>query len=171
MVPQKRNSLKVLDFQGIQSVTWGSWRIRTAVHGFADRWLSHSSKEPLFLVCGCKGSTNFETTNYPQQFFFVLFFFTSHSPRFLSIISFSSQPLTQLSQGFWFSRVRRKKRNIPYMTRAMQSTTSTPTTQSCQLLIQTILQSDKQQMIQAKPIPLCNKQQKAPISNYPIPVL
>ena len=24
----------------------GSWRIRTAVHGFADRWLSHSSKEP-----------------------------------------------------------------------------------------------------------------------------
>ena len=29
--------------------------------------------------CGCKGSTNFETTNYPQQFFFVLFFFTPHS--------------------------------------------------------------------------------------------
>ena len=26
----------------------GSWRIRTAVHGFADRWLSHSSKEPIF---------------------------------------------------------------------------------------------------------------------------
>ena len=25
----------------------GSWRIRTAVHGFADRWLSHSSKEPF----------------------------------------------------------------------------------------------------------------------------
>ena len=57
----------------------GSWRIRTAVHGFADRRLSHSSKEPFFLVCGCKGSTNFETTNYPQQFFFVLFFFTPHS--------------------------------------------------------------------------------------------
>ena len=43
---------------------WGSWRIRTAVHGFADRWLSHSSKEPIFLVCGCKGSHFFETTNY-----------------------------------------------------------------------------------------------------------
>ena len=28
------------------SFLWGSWRIRTAVHGFADRWLSHSSKEP-----------------------------------------------------------------------------------------------------------------------------
>lgn len=51
--------------------------------------------------CGVKKkSTNFETTNYPQQFFFVLFFFTSHSLRFFSIISFSSQPLTQLSQGF-----------------------------------------------------------------------
>ena len=30
------------------SFLWGSWRIRTAVHGFADRWLSHSSKEPIF---------------------------------------------------------------------------------------------------------------------------
>ena len=169
-VSVKNKPLKVLDFQGLQSDSWGSWRIRTAVHGFADRWLSHSSKEPLFLVCGCKGSTNFETTNYPQQFFFVLFFFTSHSLRFFSIISFSSQPLTQLSQGFWFSRVRRKKRNIPYTTRVMQSTTSTPTTHSCQLFIQTILQSDKQQMIQAKLMPLYSRQQKAPISNYPIPV-
>ena len=87
----------------------GSWRIRTAVHGFADRWLSHSSKEPLSLVCGCKGSTNFEITNYPQQFFFVLFLFTLHSLCFFSIISLSSQPLTQLSQGLVLSWVRRKK--------------------------------------------------------------
>ena len=35
---------------------------------------------------------------------------------------------------------------------------------------QTILQSDKQQMIQAKLMPLYSRQQKAPISNYPIPV-
>ena len=107
----------------------------------------------IFLVCGCKGSTNFEITNYPQQFFFVLFFFTPHSLRFFSSISFSSQPLTQLSQGFLFSRVRRKKRKIPYIIRAIQSTTSTPTTHSCQLIIQIILQSDKRQRIQAKPIP------------------
>ena len=31
------------------NLKWGSWRIRTAVHGFADRWLSHSSKEPDLL--------------------------------------------------------------------------------------------------------------------------
>ena len=33
-----------------QSFGRGSWRIRTAVHGFADRWLSHSSKEPFSLL-------------------------------------------------------------------------------------------------------------------------
>ena len=33
----------------------GAWRIRTAVDGFADRRLSHSSKAP-FLECGCKGN-------------------------------------------------------------------------------------------------------------------
>ena len=35
----------------------GSWRIRTAVHGFADRWLSHSSNEP-FCLSECKVKTN-----------------------------------------------------------------------------------------------------------------
>ncbi len=33
----------------------GAWRIRTAVDGFADRWLSHSSKAP-YSECGCKGT-------------------------------------------------------------------------------------------------------------------
>ena len=107
----------------------------------------------IFLVCGCKGSTNFEITNYPQQFFFVLFFFTLHSLRFFSISSLNSQPLTQLSQGSLFFCVRRKKRKIPYTNRAIQSTTSTPTTHSCQLFIQIILQSDKPQTIRAMPAP------------------
>ena len=52
---------------------WGAWRIRTAVDGFADRWLSHSSKAP-FLICGCKG------TNYPWHYQIFCSFFSSHSP-------------------------------------------------------------------------------------------
>ena len=52
-----------------ERVYWGSWRIRTAVHGFADRWLSHSSKEPYFLVCGCKGNTNFQITKLSAAIF------------------------------------------------------------------------------------------------------
>ena len=62
----------------------GSWRIRTAVHGFADRWLSHSSKEPycyqsLFLDCGCKGTTFFLICKYFAIFFslFCIFFATA----------------------------------------------------------------------------------------------
>ena len=106
----------------------------------------------IFPVCGCKGSTNFETTNYPQQFFFVLFFLFPHSFCFFSIISFNSQPVTQVEQGLAFSLVRRKKRKIPYNTRIIQNRINTPTIHSCQLLIQTILQSDTQQMKQPKPI-------------------
>ena len=37
----------------LPSLRRGSWRIRTAVHGFADRWLSHSSKEPTFHFFAC----------------------------------------------------------------------------------------------------------------------
>ena len=87
---------------------WGSWRIRTAVHGFADRWLSHSSKEPIFLICGCKGSTFFGNSNYPQQFFFFSFFVALHSAHFSSINRFKSQPVTQFAHGLPFSFVRRK---------------------------------------------------------------
>ena len=65
-----------------------------------------SYKNSLFLVCGCKGSTFFETTNYPQQLFFFFFVTPLHSARFLSYKFFSSQPLAQLSHGLPFSLTR-----------------------------------------------------------------
>ena len=51
----------------------GAWRIRTAVDGFADRWLSHSSKAPWlsFLICGCKGTILIRI----YQNFYLLFLF------------------------------------------------------------------------------------------------
>ena len=52
---RKTKILKPFVYRGFRTLLWGAWRIRTAVDGFADRWLSHSSKAP-FLVCGCKGS-------------------------------------------------------------------------------------------------------------------
>ncbi len=39
--------LKVLKITRLSFVLRGSWRIRTAVPGFADQCLSHSAKEPF----------------------------------------------------------------------------------------------------------------------------
>lgn len=38
----------------ILCLTGGAWRIRTAVDGFADRRLSHSSKAPCSLIASAK---------------------------------------------------------------------------------------------------------------------
>ena len=54
-------------------VTWGTWQIRTAVHGFADRWLSHSSKVPDTSFCRIIAVQRyvvvFEQPNLPLLFF------------------------------------------------------------------------------------------------------
>ena len=49
----------------------GAWRIRTAVHGFADRWLSHSSKAPFFL-CDAKVQCYLQSTKCCSIFFIFL---------------------------------------------------------------------------------------------------
>ncbi len=47
----------------------GAWRIRTAVDGFADRRLSHSSKAPCLLFYECKDTTIYVTMQTFMYFF------------------------------------------------------------------------------------------------------
>ena len=47
----------------------GAWRIRTAVDGFADRRLSHSSKAP----CSCLRVQRYNNIIYPANFFSLFF--------------------------------------------------------------------------------------------------
>ena len=62
----------------------GAWRIRTAVDGFADRRLSHSSKAP-FLKCGCKGKHN---SRYCQIFCSVFVAAARIFPFFITYLPF-----------------------------------------------------------------------------------
>lgn len=64
---------------------------------------TNSYKNSLFLVCGCKGNTFFETTNYPQQLFFFFFAIPLHSARSLPHKLPDSHLLIQLPHGLPFS--------------------------------------------------------------------
>ena len=82
---------------------WGAWRIRTAVDGFADRWLSHSSKAPWHhfwfavakvqhFICFTKCFAHF------FSFFLLLSAFSFFYPFFISLLS-----LFYLSYPFFFA--------------------------------------------------------------------
>ena len=108
----KNKVRKPFIYRGFRTFLWGAWRIRTAVDGFADRWLSHSSKAPSkrvksdtsissferkatrpkgkapFLECGCKGSHYFLHCQMFSRFFrFLLQFFAKAQPLQASFLS------------------------------------------------------------------------------------
>ena len=109
----------------------GSWRIRTAVHGFADRWLSHSSKEPifqfslhrLFLDCGCKGTTIFWICKrFNEKFRWNRYFFS-----FGHVFSRVLHPHGHPSQGFIPYLIRLKQRIVRLIIHTMQTKRTIPT--------------------------------------------
>ena len=58
--PDKIKNRKPFIYRGFRTFLWGAWRIRTAVDGFADRWLSHSSKAPSKRVKSDTSISSFE---------------------------------------------------------------------------------------------------------------
>ena len=100
------------------------WRIRTAVHTVCRPLTKPLIKEPIFLVCGCKGSTFLELPTIRNNFFFISFFLLSslHSERFFSYNRFNSQPVAQFSQGLRFPSLYEKKKinTLPYTDNAQQ---------------------------------------------------
>lgn len=104
----------------------------------------------LFLDCGCKGNAFFLITNYPQHFFFDIFWFLPQAERFSSYNLFMSQPVTQFAHGLFFSFIRRKNIRIRRAIQYRQHKSSSATTHSCQWLIATVLPPDAQQRLQSR---------------------
>ena len=88
----------------------GTWRIRTAVHGFADRWLSHSSKVPIFfknaffLNCDAKVALFFELPNH--FLLFILFFCSQLHKKLVSLYTktLNYKHLYTIGRGCFFFR-------------------------------------------------------------------
>ena len=89
---------------------WGAWRIRTAVDGFADRWLSHSSKAPWHhfwfavakvqhFICFTKCFAHFFLFLFAFICFFLLLSFFSHSLIPFSLLSLLAEYFYVLSFG------------------------------------------------------------------------
>ena len=98
----ERTTKKVKDHSFGLWLSRGAWRIRTAVDGFADRWLSHSSKAPWHhfwfavakvqhFICFTKCFAHFFLFLFAFICFFLLlsFFYLSFIPFFISLIPFS----------------------------------------------------------------------------------
>lgn len=82
----------------------GAWRIRTAVDGFADRWLSHSSKAPWhhFWFAVAKVQHFICFTKCFAHFFLFLFAFICFF-LLLSFFYLSFIPFFYLSYPFFFA--------------------------------------------------------------------